>query len=68
MAVAEGWKGSFYEGFEVGYAYQHPLGRTATTTGYNQRAEEVITFKRTILVYEHGQDPQTVTLNPGEDK
>jgi itaconyl-CoA hydratase len=28
MAIKEGWKGRFYEDFEVGDVYQHPLGRT----------------------------------------
>ncbi len=32
MATKEGWKGRFYEDFEVGDVYQHPLGRTVTTT------------------------------------
>lgn len=35
------------------------------TTGYNQDATVVITFKRTIMVYKRGQGPQTVELNPG---
>jgi itaconyl-CoA hydratase len=28
MATKEGWQGRFYEDFEVGDVYQHPLGRT----------------------------------------
>lgn len=28
----EGWRGRFYEDFEVGDVYRHPLGRTVTTT------------------------------------
>ena len=32
MAVREGWRGRFYEDFEVGDVYEHPLGRTVTTT------------------------------------
>ncbi|MCL4496373.1 MAG: MaoC family dehydratase [Firmicutes bacterium] len=28
----EGWRGRFYEDFEVGDVYRHPLGRTITTT------------------------------------
>ncbi len=32
MAVKEGWKGRFFEDFEVGDVYEHPLGRTVTTT------------------------------------
>lgn len=27
----EGWRGRFYEDFEVGDVYRHPLGRTITT-------------------------------------
>ncbi len=32
MAVKEGWRGRFFEDFEVGDIYEHPLGRTITTT------------------------------------
>lgn len=32
MAVKEGWRGRFFEDFEVGDIYPHPLGRTVTTT------------------------------------
>ena len=32
MVVKEGWKGRFFEDFEVGDVYEHPLGRTVTTT------------------------------------
>jgi itaconyl-CoA hydratase len=32
MAIREGWRGRFYEDFEVGDLYEHPLGRTVTTT------------------------------------
>ena len=32
MTVREGWRGRFYEDFEVGDVYRHPLGRTVTTT------------------------------------
>jgi acyl dehydratase len=31
MAIKEGWRGRYYEDFEVGDVYQHPLGRTVTT-------------------------------------
>jgi itaconyl-CoA hydratase len=31
MTVKEGWKGRFYDDFEVGDVYEHPLGRTITT-------------------------------------
>lgn len=32
MATKEGWRGRFFEDFAVGDVYQHPLGRTVTTT------------------------------------
>ncbi len=32
MAEREGWRGRFFEDFEVGDVYEHPLGRTVTTT------------------------------------
>jgi itaconyl-CoA hydratase len=31
MTVKEGWKGRFYEDFEVAEVYEHALGRTITT-------------------------------------
>lgn len=32
MTRKEGWRGRFFEDFEVGDVYEHPLGRTVTTT------------------------------------
>ena len=32
MAKREGWRGRFFEDFEVGDVYEHPAGRTVTTT------------------------------------
>jgi itaconyl-CoA hydratase len=32
MALKEGWRGRFFEDFEVGDLYEHPLGRTVNTT------------------------------------
>jgi itaconyl-CoA hydratase len=32
MAKREGWRGRFFEDFGVGDVYEHPLGRTVTTT------------------------------------
>ena len=32
MPVKEGWRGRFFEDFGVGDVYEHPLGRTVTTT------------------------------------
>jgi acyl dehydratase len=30
MTVKEGWRGRFFEDFEVGDVYEHALGRTIT--------------------------------------
>jgi itaconyl-CoA hydratase len=30
--MKEGWRGRYFEDFEVGDVYEHPLGRTVTTT------------------------------------
>ena len=30
--IKEGWRGRFYEDFEIGDIYEHPLGRTLTST------------------------------------
>lgn len=32
MTIKEGWSGRFYEDFEIGDVYPHPLGRTVTKT------------------------------------
>jgi len=32
MSVKKGWNGRFYEDFEIGDIYPHPLGRTVTKT------------------------------------
>ena len=32
MAQREGWRGRYYEDFEVGDVYRHRLGRTVTET------------------------------------
>jgi len=31
MAIKEGWRGRFFDDFEIGDIYPHPLGRTITT-------------------------------------
>jgi acyl dehydratase len=32
MSIKPGWRGRFFEDFEVGDVYEHPLGRTVTQT------------------------------------
>ncbi|WP_040445712.1 MaoC family dehydratase [Ktedonobacter racemifer] len=39
---------------------------TVKTTGYNQRGQVVITFKRTVMVYKRDHAPQIVRIQPGE--
>ncbi|HKV83586.1 MAG TPA: MaoC family dehydratase [Ktedonobacterales bacterium] len=37
---------------------------TVRTTGYNQRGEPVITFKRAIMVYKRGRAPEIPRMRP----
>jgi acyl dehydratase len=39
---------------------------TVKTSGYNQDGKVVITFKRTIMVYKHGQAPHIPRLLPAD--
>lgn len=39
---------------------------TVKTTGYNQKGQVVITFKRTVMVYKRGHAPQIARLQPEE--
>src|ERR671934_411148 len=32
MTVKQGWRGRYFEDFEIGDVYEHPLGRTVTNT------------------------------------
>jgi itaconyl-CoA hydratase len=65
MAIEQGWTGRFYEDFEVGAIYQHPLGRTVTEADntwfslltmntnqmhFNEQYAEKSEFGRTIIV------------------
>jgi itaconyl-CoA hydratase len=38
MALKTGWQGRFYDDFEVGDTYRHPLGRTITETDISENA------------------------------
>lgn len=42
MNVQEGWAGRFFEDFEIGDVYQHPLGRTVTE--YDNTAFTLLTM------------------------
>jgi itaconyl-CoA hydratase len=64
-AVKQGWRGRFYEDFEVGDLYRHPLGRTVTEADntwftlltmntnqahFNAEAAQVSEFGRPLVV------------------
>ena len=56
MAVKEGWKGRFYEDFEVGDVYEHPLGKTVTTR--NNVWFTLLTQNTAPLRFVHQQAPR----------
>ncbi len=66
MAVKEGWRGRFFEDFEVGDIYEHPLGRTVTTidnlwfTLLTQNTAPIL-----FLFYKHQSCLRTLRLSPG---
>ncbi|CAB4785479.1 unannotated protein [freshwater metagenome] len=64
MTIKQGWRGRYFEDFEVGDIYQHPLGRTITETDnvwftlltcntnqmhFNQHYAENSTFGRPLV-------------------
>jgi hypothetical protein len=49
----QGWRGRFFEDFAVG-----DVGIvTVRTTGFNQDGTEVISFRRTAMIYRRRQGP-----------
>jgi hypothetical protein len=44
VAVKEGWRGRFFEDFEVGDVYEHPLGRTVIVLGRDVAAAHGVPF------------------------
>ena len=61
--LKEGWKGRYYEDFEIGDVYRHPLGRTITDTDNIQTGEEDINFFVTVKWTAGGQT-HTKTSDP----
>lgn len=57
MAVKEGWRGRFFEDFEVGDIYEHPLGRTVTTT--DNAWFTLLTQNTAPLHFDHNYAKQT---------
>lgn len=57
MAVKEGWRGRFFEDFEVADVYEHPLGRTVTTT--DNAWFTLLTQNTAPLHFDHNYAKQT---------
>lgn len=57
MTIKEGWKGRFFEDFEVGDVYRHPLGRTVTTT--DNMWFTLLTQNTAPLHFDHHYSAQT---------
>ncbi len=63
MTIKDGWRGRFFEDFEVGDVYRHPLGRTVTTTDnawftlLTQNTAGVLFSEHKILEASHAQVP-----------
>jgi acyl dehydratase len=67
MAVKEGWRGRFFEDFEVGDVYEHPLGRTVTTTD-NIRFTLLSQNTAPVLFHFHNYGDHRRTLLPERDQ
>src|SRR5215216_5902652 len=66
MAVKESWRGRFFEDFEVGDVYEHPLGRTVTTT---DNVWFTLLSQNTAPVhFDHNYAAQTEFANLGWDE
>src|SRR6185312_7885677 len=76
MTVQPGWQGRFYEDFEVGDVYQHPLGRTISEADntwftlltmntnqahFNAQVGESSEFGRMLVV-----SPRTIAIAMGQ--
>lgn len=62
MTVKEGWQGRFFEDFEVGDVYRHPLGRTVTTT--DNISFTLLTQNTAPLHFDHHYASQTEFRKP----
>lgn len=57
MTVKEGWRGRFFEDFETGDVYPHPLGRTITT--HDNISFTLLTQNTAALHFDHHYARQT---------
>jgi len=62
MAIKEGWRGRFFEDFTVGDVYQHPLGRTVSTT--DNLWFTLLTQNTAPIHFDHHYAAQTVFGRP----
>ncbi len=62
MTLKEGWRGRFYEDFEVGDVYRHPLGRTVTTT--DNTWFTLLTQNTAPVHFDHHYASQTEFVKP----
>lgn len=57
MTVKEGWRGRFFEDFEIGDVYPHPLGRTITSS--DNISFTLLTQNTAALHFDHHYASQT---------
>jgi itaconyl-CoA hydratase len=66
VATREGWRGRFYENFEVGDIYEHSIGRTVTTT--DNMWFTLLTQNTAPIHVDHAYAAQTQFANLGWDE
>ena len=62
MPVKPGWRGRFFEDFTIGDIYEHPLGRTVTTT--DNLWFTLLTQNTAPIHFDHHYAAQTVFGKP----
>ncbi len=62
MAVKPGWQGRFFEDFETGDIYEHPLGRTVTTV--DNMWFSLLTQNSAPIHFDHHYSAQTAFGRP----
>ena len=62
MATMQGWHGRYYEDFAVGDVYEHPLGRTVTTT--DNAWFTLLTQNTNAIHFDHHYAAQTIFERP----
>ena len=57
MTVKQGWKGRYFEDFQIGDVYEHPLGRTVTAS--DNISHTLLTQNTAPLHFDHHYASQT---------